>query len=410
MTADLNSFALAAEHLGTDQSVKLARSLTRRLRFVAVLSVVFIAGLTAVFLLLFHEVGVREHAIRTTYAMRVALDDLRDAFGEAGVSGTVRNIAAVRRALARVLDLSAQDVPQDAGDASELTALIRLVETKFEVPGRFTDDAGADVTRRIDALQAEREAQLRERVAWVGWLSACALYGGAALGLAKVVIIGTLLGQSAVMARREERMLEERTSLLRELNHRVANSLATAVAMLQLQASQITDRSLRRSFEEARNRIVALGEVHRRLLSSDAVSTLDLSTLLPGLGQDLARALGAGDRVSITATPVVASVDLAAAMAIIMTELMTNAVRHGCDGAGSDEAACHVTVDLRAAPGGGLDLSVRDTGGQLPAGFSPERSGKAGLRIVGALVDQLGGSLSYRHDGFTEAFVRIPAE
>jgi two-component sensor histidine kinase len=146
------------------------------------------------------------------------------------------------------------------------------------------------------------------------------------------------------------------------------------------------------------------------LLNSDAVSTLDLSTLLPGLGQDLARALGASGRVSITATPVVASVDMAAAVAIIMTELMTNAVRHGCGEYGREGAGCDVTVDLRAGPGGGLDLSIRDTGGRLPAGFSPEGSGKAGLKIVGALVDQLGGSLSYRRDGFTEAFVRIPAE
>ena len=83
--------------------------------------------------------------------------------------------------------------------------------------------------------------------------------------------------------------------------------------------------------------------------------------------------------------------------------------RRAPDGPQRRRELCDVAIRLDAGTDGGLSLSVRDTGGGLPADFDPQASGKAGLRIVTALVDQVGGSLSYEADGFTEARVRVPS-
>ncbi|WP_158043866.1 sensor histidine kinase [Skermanella pratensis] len=412
MTVGLDPFGHGEVSREPDRSQLLARSLTRRLRFAAVLTVVFVAGLTAVFLLLFHEVESREQAVRTTYETRVALETLRSAFDRAASPpgadrpdiGRERiveaRIAEARDALSALAALAADD----DGNRPELDRLVRFVGARLEAPDG-PDDAEA-VGRRIEALQAGQEADLRERVAWIDLLGDGILYGGGALGFAKVLILGVLLGQAARMARRETDMIDERTILLRELNHRVGNSLATAVAFLQLQAAQISDPRLLGTFREAQNRIIALGEVHRRLLQEEAVRFLDVSTLLPGLAGELARTLTAEDRISVTAAPAVVPVETAITLAIIMTELMTNAVLHGC----RDDAGCDVLVRLDAETDGSLGLTVRDSGGRLPKDFDPQASGKAGLRIVTALVEQVGGSLSYRTDGFTEVRVRIPLE
>ncbi|QQP90316.1 sensor histidine kinase [Skermanella sp. TT6] len=405
MAVGLDPFVLGAASREPDRSLLLARSLTRRLRFVAVLTVVFVAGLTAVFLLLFREVESREQAVRTTYETRFALETLRGAFDRAAAPGAERpdllreRIAEVGEALSTLSRVAAGD----GANRAELERLVGFVRERLDEPDGPGD--AAEVDRRIEALQAGQEADLKERIAWIDRLGDCALYGGGALGCAKVLILGVLLGQAARMARREADMVGERAVLLRELNHRVGNSLATAVAFLQLQAAQISDPRLLGTFREAQNRIMALGQVHRRLLQAEAVTALDLSTLLPGLADELARSLGAEERVSVTADPAVVPVEVAIAMAIIMTELTTNAVLHGC----RKDAGCDVAIRLDAGTDGGLSLSVRDSGGGLPADFDPRASGRAGLRIVAALVDQVGGSLSYEADGFTEARVRVPS-
>lgn len=402
----MDPFVPGTVSLEADRSLSLARSLTRRLRFVAALTVVFVSGLTAVFLLLFHEVEAREQAVRTTYETRVALETLRGAFDRAAALDADRQdlrrqgIAEAREALSALALLAA-----DAGDRRpEIDRLVGFVRERLVAPDG-PDDA-ATVDRRIEALQAGQEEDLRERVAWIDRLGDCVLYGGGALGCAKVLILGVLLGQATRMARRETDMIHERAVLLRELNHRVGNSLATAVAFLQLQAAQIRDPRLLGTFREAQNRIMALGEVHRRLLQAEAVTSLDLSTLLPGLAGELARTLAVEDRVSVTAAPVVVPVGTAIALAIIMTELATNAVLHGC----GEGAGCDVAIRLDAEADGGLGLSVRDSGGRLPADFDPKASARAGLRIVTALVEQVGGSLSYEGGDYTEVRVRVPLE
>ena len=127
MAVGLDPFVLGAASREPDRSLLLARSLTRRLRFVAVLTVVFVAGLTAVFLLLFREVESREQAVRTTYETRFALETLRGAFDRAAALDADRQdlrrqgIAEARALYAPILGVPPAQVV--VGDNSSLALM-----------------------------------------------------------------------------------------------------------------------------------------------------------------------------------------------------------------------------------------------------------------------------------------------
>ncbi len=60
-------------------------------------------------------------------------------------------------------------------------------------------------------------------------------------------------------------------SLLREVNHRVANSLQLVSSFVQLQSSAITDKKAKAALQDTQARIIAIGQVHRRLYTSNDV-------------------------------------------------------------------------------------------------------------------------------------------
>ena len=86
----------------------------------------------------------------------------------------------------------------------------------------------------------------------------------------------------------------------------------------------------------------------------------------------------------------------AVSIAIVLTELVTNAAKHaypeGADG------AVHVRLEPEGIDGG-IRLSVADEGPGLPAGFTVEDSRGLGMRIAQALTQQLGGRLEIRSGG-----------
>ncbi len=82
--------------------------------------------------------------------------------------------------------------------------------------------------------------------------------------------------------------------LLREVNHRVANSLALVAALVRMQANAVTDASARAALEETQTRITAIAGIHRRLYTSDDVRVVvAVDAYLATLVEDLDGAMNA---------------------------------------------------------------------------------------------------------------------
>ncbi|UEM21634.1 PAS domain-containing protein [Skermanella mucosa] len=211
----------------------------------------------------------------------------------------------------------------------------------------------------------------------------------------------------------EAKLWEERQELLlREVNHRVKNSLQLVNSLLGMQGRQSDDPATRRRFEEAAGRVRAISHLHERLYRGADVERVDFDVYLRSLCEDLS-ATAPEFNIRVDADPVLLPTDSAVPLGLIVTELVTNAIKHSNPSDGSR------VIEVRFGPaaggdpelsGGDLELVVRDHGVGLPPGFNPDRGGGGlGMRVIKGLSLQLQASLRTEDAGPGSRWIlRIP--
>jgi two-component sensor histidine kinase len=180
----------------------------------------------------------------------------------------------------------------------------------------------------------------------------------------------------------------EREVLLREVNHRVGNSLQIIASLLHLQASSSTQDDVKAALTNAMGRVAAVAQVHRRLYTSHDLKSVLLNQYLDALLEDLRRSAEGNrmSRLTLKAEPVEIDPDRAVAIGIIVNELVMNAVKYAYpDGAGP----IHVVL---TAQGDDLVLSIADEGVGLNVKVDPRSTGM-GQRIVSAMASKLEASV-----------------
>jgi two-component sensor histidine kinase len=176
----------------------------------------------------------------------------------------------------------------------------------------------------------------------------------------------------------------EREMLLREVNHRVGNSLQIIASLLHLQANSSNQDDVKAALTNAMGRVAAVAQVHRRLYTSHDLKSVLLNQYLDALLEDLRRSAEGNkmSRLTLKAEPVEIDPDRAVAIGIIVNELVMNAVKYAYpDGAGP----IHVTLQ---AEGDDLALAIADDGVGLNVKTDPRSTGM-GQRIVTAMASKL---------------------
>ena len=146
--------------------------------------------------------------------------------------------------------------------------------------------------------------------------------------------------------------------MLREVNHRVGNSLQIIASLLHLQANSATQDDVKAALTNAMGRVAAVAQVHRRLYTSQDLKSVLLNQYLDALLEDLRRSAEGNrmSRLTLKAEPIEIDPDRAVAIGIIVNELVMNAVKYAYpDGAGP------IHVELRAQ-GDDIVLSITDDG------------------------------------------------
>ncbi len=152
----------------------------------------------------------------------------------------------------------------------------------------------------------------------------------------------------------KEELLAQKDLLMREVHHRVQNSLQIVNSMLRLQEGESADAAIASRFAEARRRILAVSAVHRRLWRSDQIQSVRFDTYLGELRDGLIEEWGSGwdEHVRTRAGPVLVPTDGALVLALVVTELLTNAVKHAYDGAPGP-----IDVTVTAGPNGAIRIA-----------------------------------------------------
>ena len=180
--------------------------------------------------------------------------------------------------------------------------------------------------------------------------------------------------------------LEQQTFLIREVNHRVQNSLTLVSSFLGLQARH-ADAAAAEQLLEARRRVRAVGMVHSRLYRAESGSTVDLARYFAELIDDLGGSMGAEWTAMLETdlAPVRMESGRAVTVGLILTELVINAQKYAYEGRPGP-----VRIVLEEQPAD-FRLTVEDRGRgghQLGDGF--------GSLMIQSLVGQLGGAIDWQ--------------
>lgn len=206
---------------------------------------------------------------------------------------------------------------------------------------------------------------------------------------------------------RLEHALADKEILLKEVQHRVKNNLTVICSLLRLQSNRV-EESARVAFNESLRRIQSMSLVHELLYRSAEPARIDFADCLRQLCDSLARSCGpTAARVTVTAQPWILDVDRAMPLALIVSELVSNALRHGFPE--GREGTVAVTLTETAD---GRRIAVADDGVGMPAellspGVARQR-GALGLMLLQALAGQAGATVHTAIGPGTTVTLTIP--
>lgn len=199
-----------------------------------------------------------------------------------------------------------------------------------------------------------------------------------------------LLGVAVERARREAELrqaLDRHELLLREADHRVKNSLQLVASLLALQRSRLSDPGAVAALDDAIARVQSVAETHRALNQSRDLRTVGLADMLGGLCSQLSQLAGGATSLTCSApTDLELDAERALPLGLIVSELVTNAIRHAYPD--QDGGVVRVTATVE---GEFVTIRCADEG----VGTHPTTAGgrRLGASIVTALTRQIGGTL-----------------
>ncbi len=222
-----------------------------------------------------------------------------------------------------------------------------------------------------------------------------------------------LIERVADSEQRLKQALNERETLLDEINHRVKNNLNVVVSLLNLQSDRISSvEEAKDALLKTKNRIFSMALTHEKLYQSEDFSDVKMKSYIDTLVSNIRTLFGDHQEVLIETDvqEVCLPIGYAIPCGIIINELLMNAYSHAFPavdwgGAGSGSSSGSGSEELIRIRLDEKDtryiLTVEDNGTGLPEDFSIETLDSLGLILVQTLSEQLGGSLSISSGGGT---------
>jgi PAS domain S-box-containing protein len=228
-------------------------------------------------------------------------------------------------------------------------------------------------------------------------------HAGRIVGISKVLRDIT---DQKLAAQRMLQSLREKEVLLREIHHRVKNNLQVISSLLNLQMERVANPAAREALTESQSRIRSMALVHSLLYRAKDIAHIDFIEYLRTVVESLVSTYGADPAAiatSVTGAQVQLDIDRAIACGLVVTELVSNALRH----AFPHHRHGHINVSV-ATEADVVRLEVRDDGVGLPRDAQRGAVPSFGLQIARTLTQQLDGTIELVVDRGTAAHVTFP--
>ena len=215
-------------------------------------------------------------------------------------------------------------------------------------------------------------------------------------------------GELRATNRALQRENREKEVLLQEVHHRVKNNLQFVSSLLALQAQTTEDQRTLELFEDSRNRVRSMALIHEKIYQSGQLARIDLRSYIRDLVDGLFGSYSARSEdinLELHADDISVSVDTAIPCGLLVSELVSNALKHAVPADGRGE----ISIDLRAAAGDEIVLRIQDNGIGLPGEVDVQNPKTLGLKLVHGWVNQLRGTVEHDHKGGATFRIRFTA-
>lgn len=207
--------------------------------------------------------------------------------------------------------------------------------------------------------------------------------------------------------KQKDRELVVKSTLVKEVHHRVKNNLQTVAGLLRLQQRRSQSPEVKSILAESISRIASIALVHE-YLSQDDVGVVDLKELADNLLSNTLQGLVDPEKrigaEVVCPKPLTLPSSQATSMALVINELLQNTIKHAFTG--RQEGKVRLLLDDNEE---GVVLTIQDNGIGLPEGFTPEKDGNLGWQIINTLVkDDLHGHLTIERVEGTSIRVVVP--
>jgi two-component sensor histidine kinase len=188
---------------------------------------------------------------------------------------------------------------------------------------------------------------------------------------------------------------------LAEAHHRIVNSLSLLSSVIRVHAASIgkqtrhlSGEEVQRMLQELVGRIESVGQLHKLLTRQPKLAAVDIGEYLRAICEPLANSIAKQGLIEFeqqSAPGLMVRPDQAPLLALIVSELVTNAIKY----AHPTGVAGHVAVSCSRERDDALAIEVADDGIGLPEGFDPQVDGDFGFRIMRAIAEQLHATLTF---------------
>ncbi len=209
----------------------------------------------------------------------------------------------------------------------------------------------------------------------------------------------------------------------KEIHHRIKNNLQVISSLLDLQAEKfnnrecVKDSEILTAFRESQDRVISMALIHEELYKGEGTDTLDFSTYLRKLAENLFQTYRYSDKNIHLSMDLeenaLFNMDTAVPLGIIVNELVSNSLKHAFPGRNRGE----IRIKLRREENGehkkegnkstSFTLTVSDNGVGIPEKPDLENPDSLGIQLITTLVDQLDGKLQLKRNNGTEFAIRF---
>jgi two-component sensor histidine kinase len=194
----------------------------------------------------------------------------------------------------------------------------------------------------------------------------------------------------------QDKLLDEKEWLVKEIHHRVRNNLQIVMSLLNTQAAYLHDADALEAISESRYRMQAISLIHQKLYLSGNMALIDMQNYIRELTTYLKDDLGGLQHIyfDLDIAPVKLDVSQAVPVSLILNEALTNAIKYAFkkNKKGTIYAALSYTNDAQ------LTLRVYDDGDGFPPGFDVYTQAAMGIRLIETLTEQLEGTLEIKDE------------